>query len=183
MLSIQLALSAISVFIYLLFNSSGWLRQVRNKCGGDTPRRSYFVGLLFAGLYYNGFPIWWWRYGLKNATKLLLACIIAGAICQAILRVTGMIEVHGLGESFVISMLIAVPIRAIAGTWVARHDERWSGAIKNVRKNKSWPMVERLKLSSERLKKWRTTAYNRLSGGIFSRWAQRHKDGKRGTAA
>ena len=113
-------------FLYLLFSLSGWLKQARGKCSNDAPRRAYFVGLLFAGLYYYGFPIWWWRYGLKTATKLLLACIIVGAILQGMLRAAGLITVRDFGESLGIALLIAVPIRAIAGIWVARRDISWS---------------------------------------------------------
>lgn len=131
MLWIHLGLSTISVVLYILLNQSGWRKRVS---GDGTTRRAYYMGLLFAGLYYYGFPLWWWRYGIKTTAKLLLTCIIAGAICQAVMREMGLVVAADLGKSFAISMLIAVPIRAIAGVWVARHDKRWREAIMAKRK-------------------------------------------------
>ena len=138
MLWIQLALSTISVVLYILINRSGWRKRVS---GERTARSGYYMGLLFAGLYYYGFPIWWWRYGIKTTAKLLLTCIIAGAIFQAVLRVLGVIVVADFGKSFAISMVIAVPIRAIAGAWVARQDTRWREATVEERKIKM-PVVK-----------------------------------------
>jgi hypothetical protein len=65
-----------------------------------------------------------------------LGRIIAGAMLQIVLRQIGMIEVKNFGESFAFSMIIAVPIRAIAGAWIARHDQRWRDAAVLPRKNR-----------------------------------------------
>ncbi len=138
MLWVQLALSAVSVILYVLINQSG---SQKRASGDSSTRHAYFMGLLFAGLYYYGFPLWWWRYGIKTTAKLLLTCIIAGAICQAVLRTIGMIVVDDFGKSFAISMLLAVPIRAIAGVWVARHDKCWRDSIVAERKAKSQAVV------------------------------------------
>jgi hypothetical protein len=126
---ILLGLSATSMFLYLLFNLSGWLKQARGAPNDNSPRRAYLVGLLFAGIFYYGFPIWWWRYGLANTVKLFVMCLGAGAICQAILRGMGTLEVNDFGMSLAFAQIIAVPIRAIAGTWIAKNDARWRGAI------------------------------------------------------
>ena len=134
MLWVQLGLSVVSVVIYIALNQSRWLTQVR---GNAVARRAYFAGLLFAGLYYYGFPILWWRYGIGTTVKLLVTCIIVGAAFQALLLGFGKGGANDSGKSLVVAMLIAVPIRAIAGIWVARNDGAWRDAIVVQRKTKS----------------------------------------------
>ena len=130
MLRILLILSAISAFIYLLFAFKGWLGQLRRrKHSPDAPPRAYFWGLTFAVLFHYGFPLWWWRYGLRNALKLMIFCVSSVMVVKAILGATGAIDVDGLGESIAASLFIAVPIRAIAGLWLAKHDAVWRSAI------------------------------------------------------
>lgn len=128
-----LILTAISAGLYLIFAVTSWLRlnsQRRNNPADPTkPYPAYFWGFAFALIFYYGFPIWIWRYGFRNACKLIVACLLVVAAIQAILRHAEMIEVDTLGESLAVSLLIAVPIRALAGFWVAKNDRRWRHAI------------------------------------------------------
>tara|TARA_R110002167_G_scaffold12858_1_gene54631 strand:- start:64 stop:387 length:324 start_codon:yes stop_codon:yes gene_type:complete len=93
------------------------------------PLRAYFWGLAFAVLFYYGFPVWWWRYGLRNTMQLLGICVVLVVAIQTILRVTGAIEVDNFGESMAVGLIIAIPIRVIAGFWVAKYDAKWRRAI------------------------------------------------------
>ena len=127
MLKIFLVLSGISALLFCVAAFTGWRR--RKKSGSAQPRRAYFWGLMFALLFYYGFPVWWWRYGLRKTLELMLACIVAVMTLQAILRAIGAINVDGLGESFAVGLFLAVPIRAVAGLWVTRRDAEWRSAI------------------------------------------------------
>lgn len=131
MARILLTLTVISAVLYCLLAVVSWTRQFRKrgKASIAAPFPAYFWGFTFAVFFYYGFPIWWWRYGLRNAIKLVLSCIFLVAATQAILRLTGMIEVNGFAESVGASLFISVPIRALAGFWVARNDWRWRSAI------------------------------------------------------
>jgi hypothetical protein len=130
MLKFFLILSAVSTLLYLLFCSASWYRQLRGiGCGSGEPRRAYFWGLLFALLFYYGFPLWWWRYGLRKTVEILFVCISAGIVLQALLRLSSAIPVNDLGESIFLGLLLSVPIRAVAGFWVARRDAAWRNAI------------------------------------------------------
>lgn len=129
MLKLVGVLSLCSGILYLLFTSI--VRQPIQKLD-EVPKvvdRSYVWGLLFALLFYYGFPLWWWRYGFSKTIQLLVGCIVAGAGLQAILRTFELIEVDGLGDSFFVGLLLSMPIRAIAGLWVARRDAEWRSAI------------------------------------------------------
>ncbi len=126
MLWMQLGLSVVSVVIYISLSQARWLKQTR---GETATRSSYFAGLFFAGLYYFGFPILWWRYGIRITVMLLMTCIIASAAFQVLFLELGRGGASDSRSTLAIGMLIAVPIRAIAGIWVARHDKRWRDAI------------------------------------------------------
>ncbi len=132
MLKIILILSGISALLFCVAAFTGWRRG--KKSGATLPRRAYFWGLMFAFLFYYGFPVWWWRYGLRKTLELILACIVAVMALQAILRAAGLINVDGLGESLAAGLFVAVPIRAVAGLWVARRDAEWRSAITLSRK-------------------------------------------------
>jgi hypothetical protein len=133
MARILIILTAISAAMYLLIATTSWLRRAseRRKVREHVPEPypAYFWGFAFAVVFYYGFPVWWWRYGLRNTCKLIISCVLIVAAAQAILRYAELIEVDGLGESFAASLLIAVPVRALAGFWVARNDRRWRNAI------------------------------------------------------
>ena len=133
MARILLTLTAISAALYLLLAITSWFRRTSERRNvpeqAPKPYPAYFWGFAFAVVFYYGFPIWWWRYGFRNTCKLILACILIVAVTQAILRSTELLEVDGLGESFAASLFIAVPIRALAGFWVAKNDRRWRHAI------------------------------------------------------
>lgn len=133
MARILLILTVISTALYLVLAVTSWFRHTSERksvpAQATKPYPAYFWGFTFAMVFYYGFPIWWWRYGLRNTCKLILACVLIVAVTQAILRYAEMIEVHGLVESFGASLIIAVPIRALAGFWVAKNDRRWRHAI------------------------------------------------------
>lgn len=110
--------------------------------GIDQPAYSYFWGLVFALLFYYGFPVWWWRYGLQKALELIIACVLAVIALQEILSVSGMIQVDNLGAAVVTGLFVAVPVRAVAGLWVARRDAEWRSRIvlrRNARRAASSP--------------------------------------------
>ena len=128
-----LILTAISAALYLLLAVTSWVRRVSEKRRvpeqATKPYPAYFWGFAFAVVFYYGFPVWWWRYGLRNSCKLICSCILIVAATQAILLYTEVIDVDGFGESFAVSLLIAVPIRALGGFWLAKNDRRWRNAI------------------------------------------------------
>jgi hypothetical protein len=138
MLRLLLVLGAVSALLYVAFSivrhstRPSIRRSMRPHADQSVlvrPNSAYFWGLLFALVFYYGFPLWWWRYGLLRAVQVMLACVAATALLQAVLRTTGAIQVDGLGESVAASLLLSVPIRAIGGLWVARRDAEWRSAI------------------------------------------------------
>ncbi|MDH1430159.1 hypothetical protein N5E89_18075 [Comamonas aquatica] len=128
MLKFFIALSLVSVVLYLLFNARGWLRSMRRQNDTEKQPPAYFLGLLFAGLYYYGLPIWLFRYGLNATFRLLLVCVACSALLLVALRILGMVEVEDFVQSLIYGQVAAVPIRAVAGSWVARNDSRWRSA-------------------------------------------------------
>lgn len=133
MTRVLLILTAISTVLYLILAVTSWFRHTNERRNvpvqATKPYPAYFWGFAFALVFYYGFPIWLWRYGIRNTCKLILACVLIVAVTQAILRYADMIKVDGLGKSFAVSLIIAVPIRALAGFWVAKNDRRWRDAI------------------------------------------------------
>lgn len=127
MLRILLVLSGISALLFCVAAFTDWRR--RRNSGLVQHRRAYFWGLMFALLFFSGFPVWWWRYGLRKTFELMIACGLAVMTVQIILRVIQVIKVDNLGESIGVGLFIAVPVRAIAGLWVARRDAEWRSAI------------------------------------------------------
>ena len=132
MLKALLILSGISALLYCIAAFTGWMRRKRSDL--VHPPHSYFWGLMFALLFYYGFPFWWWRYGLRKTLELIITCALAVVAIQTILRVTGLIKVDNLGESLAAGLLIAVPVRAIGGLWVARRDAEWRSKFLQSRK-------------------------------------------------
>lgn len=94
-------------------------------------------GGLFAATYYYGLPLWWWRYGMRNALKLVLMCVASTAFLNFTLRMAGWLEAEDVIESLINSMFLAIPIRALAGFWLVRNDERWIIGIAAKRQLKS----------------------------------------------
>jgi hypothetical protein len=45
------------------------------------------------------------------------------------LRYLDVIEVSEFGEPHALGLLLSIPVRAIAGVWVANNDRRWRQAI------------------------------------------------------
>jgi hypothetical protein len=124
MFEIFLILSILSMAIYFVINVRPWYRSLKSKTG-DVRTGSYIMGLLFCGLYYYSLPLLWWRYGLISTIKLILSCVALGALAMFGLRTTGLLKVEDFFDSLFYSQFVAVPIRAIAGTWLARNDMRW----------------------------------------------------------
>jgi hypothetical protein len=146
MLRILLTLAAASAAIYVLLALRDWARHARasrtttleehrsatdalDSAPGKATPRAYLWGLAFAVLFYYGFPIWWARYGLRRAITLTLVCICAVGLVQYLLVSADFIEIGNVAESFGAGLLLAVPIRAIAGLYVAKHDSAWRFAI------------------------------------------------------
>ena len=48
---------------------------------------------------------------------------------QGVLRSLDVIEVSEFGESLAWGLFLSIPVRAIAGVWVANNDRRWRQAI------------------------------------------------------
>ena len=125
-----LLLAAAGALLYVLLATRSWLRSRRVPRGPSASARpSYIWGFLFAVIFYFGFPLWWWRYGLSKALQLMLVCIGGGMLIQVALRTMDAVEVNGLPGAIAVGLFIAVPIRAVAGLWVARRDASWRAAI------------------------------------------------------
>lgn len=124
MLKIFLVLASICGLLYSTMAVIDW-RGRRTKCATENPR-AYFWGLLFALLFYFGFPLWWLRYGLIKSIWLMLVCIAAVMAVPAVLRLIGLIS--DSDSSIAVGLLISVPVRAAGGMWVARRDAEWRGA-------------------------------------------------------
>jgi hypothetical protein len=128
-----LILAAISGALYLILAVLIWRKhknagkQIPENCTKQNP--AYVWGFVFALIFYYGFPIWWWRYGFQNACKLIFSCIAIAAAIQGVLRYLDVIEVSELGESLAWGLFLSIPVRAIAGVWVANNDRRWRQAI------------------------------------------------------
>lgn len=137
MLRVLVVLTVVSGILYFVLSAVSWRRSKRRAYQlSELPPPAYFWGFLFSVLFYYGFPLWWWRYGFRKALHLMIVCIGAGVLIQALLRAIDVIEIEGIGESIAIGLLIAVPIRAIAGLWVARQDCSWRKAITDARRSR-----------------------------------------------
>lgn len=133
MLGLQLGIAAASILIFSIL-----LYLWPLKPSGSERRLSRVLwGGLFAALYYYGLPLWWWRYGLRNALKVVLTCVASTAVLNVVLRMVGWLKAGDAFESLLTSMLLAVPIRAIAGFWLAKNDKRWTADIAAKRRHKS----------------------------------------------
>jgi uncharacterized membrane protein YadS len=141
-----LILAAISAALFLILAVLSWRKhknarkQVSENCTKQNP--AYIWGFVFALIFYYGFPIWWWRYGFQNACKLVFSCIAIAAAIQGVLRYLDVIEVRELGESLAWGLFLSIPVRAIAGIWVANNDRRWRQAIVLKRKSEQGIVAE-----------------------------------------
>lgn len=135
-----LTLTVISAGLYLIFALFSAVRRrriIQSRIEVDDVSPAYFWGFAFAVIFYYGFPIWWWRYGLRSAVKITVVCIALVVATQVLLRMSGVIDVDGFVESLITGLLIAVPIRAAAGIWIAKNDFRLRQAINLERKTRS----------------------------------------------
>jgi hypothetical protein len=121
---IFLVLASSSALFYSAMAVIDW-RGCRTECATENPR-AYFWGLLFALLFYFGFPLWWWRYGLRKSIWLMLGCMAPVMAVPAVLRLIGLIS--DSDTSLAVGLLISVPVRGAGGMWVARRDAAWRGA-------------------------------------------------------
>lgn len=128
-----LILAAISAALYLILAVLIWRKHknARKKAPENYTKQhpAYVWGFVFALIFYYGFPIWWWRYGFQNACKLVFSCIAIAAAIQGVLRYLDVIEVSEFRESLAWGLFLSLPVRAIAGVWVAINDRRWRRAI------------------------------------------------------
>lgn len=85
---IFLVLASGSALFYSAMAVIDW-RGRRTECATENPR-AYFWGLLFALLFYFGFPLWWWRYGLRKSIWLMLGCMTPVMAVPAVLRLIGL---------------------------------------------------------------------------------------------
>lgn len=137
MAKLLLILAASSAVLYLMLAVLSWRKhknarkQVPENCTKQNP--AYIWGFVFALIFYYGFPIWWWRYGFQNACKLVFSCLAFLAATQGVLSYLGVIEVSEFGEPHALGLLLSIPVRAIAGVWVANNDRRWRRAIEKKR--------------------------------------------------
>lgn len=104
-----------SFIIYLLFFLAPWFRERRKK----ESNKAYFTGLMFATLFYYGAPIWLWLYGVKTTFFLIVYSIGAAFILAVTLG-----AVFGVSEPIAIGVLLQIPVRVIAGNWLARNHVR-----------------------------------------------------------
>lgn len=128
MLTFALSLSIASAVLYLLLNSKAWLRVKRSEKTKDGEKASYFIGLLFSVLFYYALPIWIWRYGLLATIKIFLICIISSSLFFLGFQLMGL-QVGGWPDSFFIIQMIQVPVRAVAGGWIAKRDTKLRSSI------------------------------------------------------
>jgi hypothetical protein len=133
MLGIQLGIAAASI---MLFSILLYIWPLKTSSSKRTVPRALWGGL-FAAMYYYGLPVWWWRYGLRNALKLVLTCVASTAFLNVTLRMAGWLKAEDVVESLINSMFLAIPIRALAGFWLVRNDERWATSIAAKRRLKS----------------------------------------------
>ncbi len=128
-----LVLAAISAGLYLILAVLSWRKHknARKQIPENSIKQNpaYVWGFVFALIFYYGFPIWWWRYGFQNACKLVFSCLAFAAAIQGVLRYLDVIEVREFGESLAWGLFLSIPVRAIAGVWVANNDKRWRQAI------------------------------------------------------
>ena len=130
MLTITIILIAVSAISYIILALVGLEKKPVNFDETSlSSGRSYIWGFLFTALFYYGFPLWWWRYGLWRAVHLILTCVGIGILIQMLLRTIGAIYVDSIGDSIFAGLLLSVPIRALAGVWVAHKDQEWRQAI------------------------------------------------------
>jgi hypothetical protein len=55
----------------------------------------------------------------------MLSCLTIGALSMLCLRAIGILKIDGLFISLIYGQFVAVPIRVIAGTWLAKNDGKW----------------------------------------------------------
>ncbi len=115
MIGLFLFQTASSFIMYLLFFLAPWFREGRNK----ESNKAYFTGLMFATLFYYGTPIWLWLYGVKTTLFLILYSIGSAFILAMILG-----AVFGVSEPITIGILLQIPVRVIAGNWLAHNHVR-----------------------------------------------------------
>jgi hypothetical protein len=113
--ALSLFQSGATLILYLLFFLSPWIKAWRRKELG----KSYFVGLLFATFFYYGTPIWLLLYGWKTTFLLIAYCI--GSVFLAVVVIS---SVFSIGDSLIVGILVQVPIRVIAGSWLANNHSR-----------------------------------------------------------
>lgn len=78
----------------------------------------FLWGGLFAYFFYAFLFIGWYRYGFKRTFWILIGCLASAVLIPRFF-------VEGSEDMTIYSMLTAIPVRAIAGAWIARNDHMW----------------------------------------------------------
>ncbi len=87
----------------------------------------FLWGALFAALFYGFLPIGWFRYGFKKALSVLLLCAVSIFLLALYLC-------DDPDDRMLYGLLVAVPIRAIAGLIIAWNDSTWRHRAKERRR-------------------------------------------------
>jgi hypothetical protein len=92
----------------------------------SVPGFSLFFGGLFAAAFYWAAPVIVWRYGWRRALGIFLACIAIGSALGLVVATAWQWSdpsvAFDLGQRLVLGQVLLVPVRAVAGMYVARND-------------------------------------------------------------
>ena len=112
--------------------------QDRIALRGDQPFR-FLMGLLYSVAFYWGIPVFIWRYGFWRTVKFIGIPMAANA---------GIVALGFEGpESFLYGALLLIPIRAIGGLLIGRHD---ASIVLKRRQNDGWALLQIVRARSGR---------------------------------
>lgn len=115
MLRLFLFQAITSLMLYLLLFIVPWSKEAQKPI----PNKAYFTGLLFSTLYFYGTPIWLLLYGIKATFLLFIACIGVTIVLTMTLD-----AIYSIEDTLVVGLLLQIPVRVIAGGWLAHHHAR-----------------------------------------------------------
>ena len=98
----------------------------------SVPSFSLFFGGLFAGAFYWALPIMIWRYGWRRAANILLVCLAIGTALGFLAASLSMVAVD-FGPRLLLGQLLLVPVRGLAGIYVAKRDGQFRLAALTMR--------------------------------------------------
>ena len=112
---------AVTTVIYLIVFARPWFRSLRLNDLHKESKPAYFVGLLFAGLFYYGAPLWLWLYGWRLAILLIVSCLGGTFV---VFMITSLIIPFEESEKLPVGILIQLLIRVVVGGWLAHNHIR-----------------------------------------------------------